>query len=239
MTTVLDRDRSRLLGAIEAEASDPSLHRFRVVADQLGIYLHIGSMPIRLAADAAANRSFLIAPTGAILARYDKIHMFDADPADGETYRESQLYRPGTAAVVADMDWARLGLTICYDVRFPHLYQSLAESEASVIAVPSAFTRTTGEAHWHVLLRARAIETGAFVIAAAQAGAHADGRETYGHSMIVDPWGTILAEAAREPGFILADVDPDLSVAARRRIPVLAHHRPYAPAAAARLKSVS
>jgi predicted amidohydrolase len=241
MTTILDRDRDRLLASIAPEASDPSLAGFRALAAELGIHLHIGSMAIALSSEAVANRSFLIGPDGAILARYDKIHMFDVDLAGGESYRESRLYRPGSEAVVADLPWARLGLTICYDVRFPDLHRALAKAGASVIAIPAAFTRTTGEAHWHVLVRARAIETGAFVIAAAQAGNHDDGRETYGHSMIVDPWGKILAEAEREPGFIIADIDPEMSAIVRGRLPVLANDRAFSPPASAspRLKSVS
>ena len=170
MTTILDRDRARLLAAIAPEASDPSLVRFRALARELGIHLHIGSMAIKLGEDGVANRGFLIGPDGGIVARYDKIHMFDVDLAGGESYRESRLYRPGSAAVVADLPWTRLGLTVCYDVRFPQLYRALAHAGAEVIAVPAAFTRTTGEAHWHVLLRARAIETGSCVIAAAQGG---------------------------------------------------------------------
>ena len=241
MTTILDRDRERLLAAISPEESDPSLAHFRALARELGIHLHVGSMAIKLGLDGVANRSFLIDPAGAILACYDKIHMFDVDLAGGESYRESRLYRPGNAAAIADLPWARLGLTVCYDVRFPHLYRALAKAGASVIAIPAAFTRTTGEAHWHVLIRARAIETGSFVIAAAQAGSHEDGRETYGHSMIVDPWGKILAEAGREPGVILADIDPAESVLVRGRLPALANDRPFtAPVVLApRLKSVS
>ena len=241
MTTILDRDRERLLAAISPEDSDPSLKRFRALAGELGIHLHIGSMAIRLSSDGVANRSFLIGPDGEVAARYDKIHMFDVDLAGGESYRESRLYRPGSAAAVADLPWARLGLTVCYDVRFPHLYRALAKAGATVIAIPAAFTRTTGEAHWHVLMRARAIETGSFVVAAAQGGSHEDGRETYGHSMIVDPWGKILAEADREPGFIVADIDPAEAIAVRGRLPSLANDRAFTPPAAPapRLKSVS
>jgi predicted amidohydrolase len=241
MTTILDRDRDRLLAAISPENVDPSLGRFRELATELGIYLHIGSMAVKLGGDAVANRAFLIAPDGGIIACYDKIHMFDVDLAGGESYRESRLYRPGSAAVVADLPWARLGLTICYDVRFPQLYRALAKAGASVIAIPAAFTRTTGEAHWHVLIRSRAIETGSFVIAAAQGGSHEDGRETFGHSMIVDPWGKILAEADREPGFIIAEIDPEMSATVRSRLPALANDRAFAPPAlpAPRLKSVS
>jgi predicted amidohydrolase len=247
MTTILDRDRARLLAAIDVQETDPSLARFKALAKDLGIHLHIGSMAIRLPGaaengeDAVANRSFLIGPDGAIVATYDKIHMFDVDLAGGESYRESRLYKPGDALVVAELPSARLGLTVCYDVRFPHLYRALAKAGADVIAVPAAFTRTTGAAHWHVLLRSRAIETGAFIVAAAQGGAHDDGRETYGHSLIVDPWGTVLAEADHaEPGFILAGIDPTTSALTRARIPSLANERAFAPLAPSvpRLKSV-
>ena len=234
MTNILDGERTRLLASVSPEESDPALARFRVLAKELAIHLHVGSMAVRLADDAeqrTANRAFLIAPTGEILARYDKIHTFDADLANGESYRESRLYRPGTQAVVADLPWTRLGVSICYDVRFPHLYRALVGAGAEVLAVPAAFTRTTGEAHWHVLLRARAIETGSWVIAAAQGGAHENGRETYGHSMIVDPWGRIVAEAGREPGVILAEIDPAESAKARAAIPVLANARAFQPPA--------
>jgi predicted amidohydrolase len=237
MTTILDRDRKRLLAAIAPEEADPSLAHFRQLAIELGIHLHIGSMAIRLGDDSVANRAFLIGPDGGILARYDKIHMYDVDLGNGESYRESKLYRPGGEAVVADLPWARLGLTVCYDVRFPQLFRSLARTGATIIAVPAAFTQTTGEAHWHVLLRARAIETGSYVVAAAQGGHHEDGRETYGHSIIVDPWGRVLAEAEREPGFIVADIDPTMSETTRQRIPALANERSFAaPASPAAVK---
>ena len=240
MTTILDRDRERLLAAIAPEESDPSLAAFRGLGRELGIHLHIGSMAVRLPGEGVANRSFLIGPDGRIITTYDKIHMFDVDLAGGESYRESRLYRPGSAAVVADLPDVRLGLSICYDMRFPHLYRALAEAGASLIAVPAAFTQTTGEAHWHVLLRARAIETGAFVIAAAQGGHHEDGRDTYGHSLIVDPWGKILAEAGTEPGIVFAEIDPAESAAVRQRLPSLANDRVFTPPAAPlRLKSVS
>ncbi len=234
MTNILDRERPRLLAAVAPEESDPSLARFRKLARDLGIHLHIGSMAIKLGEDGGdrvANRAFLIAPSGDILARYDKIHMFDVDLADGESYRESRLYRAGDRAVVADLPGTRLGLTICYDLRFPQLHRALAKAGAQVIAVPAAFTRTTGEAHWHVLLRARAIETGSWVVAAAQGGSHEDGRETYGHSMIVDPWGRIVAEAGSEPGVIFAEIDPADSARARAAIPALANERGFAPPA--------
>jgi predicted amidohydrolase len=247
MTTILDRDRDRLLASIAPEDGDPSLRRFRALAKELGIHLHIGSMAIRLDPAGApgqagvANRAFVIGPDGEVLARYDKIHMFDVDLAGGESYRESRLYRPGNTAAVIDLPWTRLGLSVCYDVRFPALYRALARAGAAVIAVPAAFTRTTGEAHWHVLLRARAIETGSFVIAAAQGGTHEDGRDTFGHSLIVDPWGKVLAEAGTEPGFITALLDPEESAVMRNRIPALANERSFAPPAAgpARLKTAS
>src|SRR5262249_39284120 len=183
--------------------------------------------------DGVANRSFLIGPDGALLARYDKIHMFDVDLADGESYRESRLYRPGNAAVVADLPWTRLGLSVCYDMRFPNLYRVLARSGSAVMAIPAAFTRTTGEAHWHGLLPARAVRTGSFVVAAAQGGHHQDGRDTFGHSMIVDPWGKILAEAGTDPGFVIAEIDPTVSATTRGRIPSLANERAFAAPVAA------
>jgi len=229
MTTVLDRRRERLLAAISPEETDPSLKRFRVLAAELGIHLHIGSMAVLLDGESVANRAFVIGPDGAVLARYDKIHMFDVDLGGGESYRESKLYRPGGAAVAVDLPWTRLGVTVCYDVRFPPLYRALAAAGAVIVAVPAAFTQTTGEAHWHVLLRARAIETGSYVIAAAQGGHHEDGRETYGHSMIVDPWGHVLAEAERDPTVIFADIDPEMSRTVRQRIPALANARAFAP----------
>jgi predicted amidohydrolase len=228
MTTILDRDKAALLAAIGPEEIDLSLQRFREIARELGIHLHIGSMAIKLGDDHIANRSFLIAPNGSVVGRYDKIHMFDVDLSGGESYRESATYRPGETAVVADLPWAKLGLTICYDVRFPALHRTLAKAGATVLAVPAAFTKKTGEAHWHVLLRSRAIETGSYVVAAAQAGHHEDGRDTYGHSMIVDPWGKILAEADDQPGFIIAEIDPAFSASARQAIPALANARDFA-----------
>ena len=232
MTTILDNKRARLMAAIEPQDTDRALEIFRELAAELGIHLHIGSMAIKLDENSVANRAFLIDSNGAIVASYDKIHMYDVDLGGGESYRESKLYRPGAAAVVADLPWTRLGITVCYDVRFPSLFHSLAVSGAAMIAVPAAFTQTTGEAHWHVLLRARAIETGSYVIAAAQGGHHEDGRETYGHSLIIDPWGRILAEAEREPGIIVAEIDPEISATTRQRIPALANERDFtAPSA--------
>ncbi|MCX5581236.1 carbon-nitrogen hydrolase family protein [Kaistia terrae] len=228
MTTILDRDKEALLASIGPEEIDPSLQRFREIARELGIHLHIGSMAIKLADDHIANRSFLIAPNGAIIGRYDKIHMFDVDLSGGESYRESATYRAGDTAIVADLPWTKIGLTICYDVRFPALHRTLAKAGASILAVPAAFTKKTGEAHWHVLLRSRAIETGSYIAAAAQAGHHEDGRDTYGHSMIIDPWGKILAEADDQPGFIIAEIDPAFSASARLAIPALVNARDFA-----------
>jgi predicted amidohydrolase len=227
MTNIMEIRRERLLASIVAEEADPSLAAFRELARKLAIYLHVGSLAIRLAGERAANRSFLIDRAGEIVARYDKIHMFDVDLANGESYRESRNFRPGELAVAADLPWGRLGLTICYDLRFPSLYRALAEGGSSMLAIPSAFTRQTGEAHWHVLVRARAIENGSFVFAAAQGGAHENGRETYGHSLIVDPWGRILGEGGVEPGIVLAQVDPAAVATARGRVPSLQHGRRF------------
>ncbi len=227
MTNILAAKREQLFAKIVAEEQDATLSTLRDLARRLAIYIHIGSLAIKASPEKAANRSFLIDRRGEIAARYDKIHMFDVDLAGGESYRESNTYRPGELAMVADLPWGRLGLTVCYDLRFPALYRALAEAGASFLAIPSAFTRQTGEAHWHVLQRARAIENGCFVFAAAQGGRHENGRETYGHSLIVDPWGRVLAEAGSEPGVIVAQIDPSEVVAARSRIPSLHHGRRF------------
>ncbi len=227
MTNIMEFRHDRLFATTVPEESDICLATFRELARTLGIYLHIGSLAIKVSPDHAANRSFLINPKGEIVARYDKIHMFDVDLADGESYRESRNYRAGDFGIVADLPWGRLGLSICYDLRFPALYRALAEAGASFLAVPSAFTRQTGEAHWHVLLRARAIENGCFVFAAAQGGKHENGRETFGHSLIVDPWGRILAEGGTEPGIVLAKIDLAEIATARGRIPSLQHGRRF------------
>jgi len=227
MTNILAAKREQLFAKIVAEEQDATLATLRELARKLAIYIHIGSLAIKASPEKAANRSFLIDRRGKIAARYDKIHMFDVDLAGGESYRESNTYRPGELAMVADLPWGRLGLTVCYDLRFPALYRALAEAGASFLAIPSAFTRQTGEAHWHVLQRARAIENGCFVFAAAQGGRHENGRETYGHSLIVDPWGRILAEGGAEPGVIIAQIDPSEVVAARSRIPSLHHGRRF------------
>jgi len=227
-TALMARDGGARLERSTTEERDAALPSFRALAAELGIWLLIGSLAIKVSETHTANRSFLIDPAGAIAVRYDKIHLFDVDLPGGERYRESNSVAGGERAVTVDLPWARLGLSVCYDLRFPHLYRTLAKAGASVLAVPSAFTETTGKAHWHVLLRARAIENGAFVIAPAQGGAHANGRRTYGHSLIVSPWGEILAEADEEPCVIVADIDPAQSADARARIPSLGHDRPFA-----------
>jgi deaminated glutathione amidase len=227
MTNVMEIRRERLFATIVAEEADPSLAAFRALARKHAIHIHVGSLAIRLTGERAANRSLLIDRAGDIVARYDKIHMFDVDLANGESYRESRSYRPGELAVAADLPWGRLGLTICYDLRFPALYRALAEAGSSMLAIPSAFTCQTGEAHWHVLLRARAIENGSFVLAAAQGGKHESGRETYGHSLVVDPWGRILAEGGVEPGVIMAKIDLAAVALARGRMPSLQNGRRF------------
>jgi len=227
MTNIMEVKRERLFATIADEELDPTLAALRQAARKFSIYVHIGSLAVKVLPDKAVNRSFLIDRRGNVIARYDKIHMFDVDLANGESYRESRNYRPGDLAVVADLPWGRLGITVCYDLRFPALYRALAEAGASFFSIPSAFTRQTGEAHWHALIRARAIENGCFVFAAAQGGKHENGRETFGHSLVVDPWGQILAEGGTEPGLILADIDPAQVAAARSRIPSLHHGRRF------------
>jgi predicted amidohydrolase len=210
-----------------AEQDDKALPQFTHLAEELGIWLVVGSLAIKVEEGKTANRSYLIGPNGRIAARYDKIHLFDVNLASGESYRESNTVAPGAEAVVAATPFARVGLSVCYDLRFPHLYRALAKAGAEILTVPSAFTETTGKPHWHVLLRARAIETGCFVIAPAQGGTHANGRKTYGHSLIVGPWGDILAEAGKNPGLITADLDLGEVAEVRGRLPSLQHDRPF------------
>lgn len=226
MTSLVERSRADLFGKVGPEERDPTLSALREVARERGVVVHVGSLAVR-SGEKIANRAFVIDSTGAVLARYDKVHLFDVDLPNGESWRESATYTGGDAAVLAELPWGLLGVTICYDVRFPALYRALAEAGASFLSAPACFTRQTGEAHWHVLHRARAIETGAFMISAAQAGLHEDGRETFGHSLIVDPWGRVLAEGGREPGIVVASVDPTLVTDARGRIPTLKHARPF------------
>jgi predicted amidohydrolase len=227
VSNLIQKNRKALFELLAPEEEDLSLKAYRELARELKIHLHIGSLALRATPERAVNRSFLIAPDGIILASYDKIHMFDIELDGGESYRESANYQPGETAVISDLPWGRIGLTICYDVRFPALYRALAESGASFITVPSAFTVRTGEAHWHTLLRARAIENGCYIFAAAQAGKHESGRQTYGHSLIVDPWGAVLAEGGVEPGVVTAKIDPAKVESARKSIPSLQHGRRF------------
>ncbi len=223
MTNAIDRDTARLSSSLPEGEEIAEVRAFSEAASEHGIWLLIGSMAIRRGDGRLANRSFLFGPDGVVAARYDKIHMFDVSLENGESWRESRIYQPGDKAVVVETPLAAIGLTICYDVRFPTLYRALARAGAEVICVPAAFTRQTGRAHWKTLLTARAIECGAFVIAAAQGGVHEDGRETFGHSLIISPWGDILTEArGDEPGVILAEIDPKRVAAARTQIPSLA-----------------
>ncbi|MES0128458.1 carbon-nitrogen hydrolase family protein [Mesorhizobium sp. M0029] len=229
MTGALIRDKEAGAASFTSEDKDIVVATARKLASELGVFLHIGSTAILRADGKLANRALLFGPDGATLATYDKIHMFDVDLDNGESWRESAAYEPGTEAVVTEIDGARLGFAVCYDLRFPQLFRAEAMAGADLLSVPAAFTRQTGEAHWHVLLRARAIENGAYVVAAAQGGLHEDGRETYGHSLIVDPWGRILAEADHDdPEVIIAEIDTAQSSAARKKIPNLKNARDFA-----------
>jgi len=222
---MLEPRRPRLLEKVEPEESHSALSALRKLAAETGAWLLVGSLAVKLSEEQVANRSYLLNGHGEIVAFYDKIHMFDVTLPSGESYRESATFVPGKRAVVAETPWGRIGLTVCYDLRFAALYRALAEAGAEILTVPSAFTRTTGRAHWHVLLRARAIETGCFVIAPAQTGTHDQGRQTYGHSLIVAPWGEVLADAGEDVGFVVADLDLDRVEEARRMVPALTHDR--------------
>lgn len=227
MTSLVEREKARLFANVTVPDEDPTLAALREVARERGIVVQIGSLAVRNG-DKIANRAFLIDAAGAVTASYDKVHLYDVDLPNGERWRESATYTGGACAVVADTPWAPIGVSICYDIRFPALFRALAEAGATVITAPACFTRQTGEAHWHVLHRARAIETGSFMISAAQGGQHEDGRETYGHSLIVDPWGKVLADAGgNQPGIILAEIDLARVTEARARIPALLHARPF------------
>ena len=228
MTGLLDRDRARAASAIVGEDGDVVLAAAREAAARLGLWLQLGSLALRPggAETRYVNRGFLIDDAGAVRARYDKIHLFDVDLATGERWRESAAYAPGQGAVVADTPAGRLGLSICYDLRFPDLYRALSDAGAELLAIPAAFTVPTGEAHWHVLMRVRAIEAGCFVVAAAQSGTHEDGRVTYGHSLVVDPWGAVLLDMGGRPGVGFAEVDLARLHEVRSRIPALKHRRP-------------
>jgi predicted amidohydrolase len=226
-TNIMAENNRAKLAATFDEANDPSIPAFSALAKDLKVWLLIGSLHIKVSETRTANRSFLFAPDGAVTARYDKIHLFDSTVAAGESYRESAQVEGGHEAVLADTDFGPLGITVCYDLRFPQLYRRLAQKGAFAFTIPSSFTVPTGEAHWHVLMRARAIENGAFVIAPAQGGLHANGRKTYGHSLIIGPWGDILAEAGTEPGVIVAEIDPALAAEARAKVPSLQHDREF------------
>ena len=228
MTGALVRDRAMLKSLITSAERDAMAAKAGALAAELGIHIHVGSTAIARDDGKVANRAFLFGPDGGLIANYDKIHMFDVDLDNGESWRESNTYEPGSETVVADLGFAQLGMSICYDLRFPQLFRAQALAGAEVLTVPAAFTRQTGEAHWLVLLRARAIENGAYLIAAAQGGKHEDGRETYGHSMVVDPWGAVVAEAEHdEPGVIVADIDIAQVAASRRKVPNLSNARPF------------
>jgi predicted amidohydrolase len=231
ITNIVQRRKAEAEPHVVAEDAEPVLAALRGVAAEAGVHVHIGSLVVK-DGDRWANRAFLIGPDGAIIARYDKIHMFDVDLPDGDRYRESDTYAPGDCTALAQVGEATLGMTICFDVRFPRLYEALAMEGATVIAIPAAFTAVTGAAHWHLLVRTRAVENGVFVIAAAQEGAHEDGRRTYGHSLIVDPWGRVLAEATETPSVIVADLDLSEVEKVRGQVPVLTARRPFSVARA-------
>ncbi|WCT72129.1 carbon-nitrogen hydrolase family protein [Sphingomonas naphthae] len=231
MSGLLDRDRKRAAPNLYAQADDPVLAAVRAAAAKAGLWVQLGSLAVREGdGGRMANRGYVIDDSGAIRAHYDKIHLFDVDLPSGESWRESAAYAGGDRAVVAETPWGRLGLSICYDLRFPLLFQALSNAGAAIIAIPAAFTVPTGRAHWSVLQRARAIESGAFVVAAAQAGVHADERETYGHSMVIDPWGQVLLEMDAEPGLAFCDIDLDQIAAVAARVPVVKHRKAIGPA---------
>jgi len=227
MVGYLDRDRKRAASRLTSEADCLALNAVRDAAAKAGLWVHIGSLPLRDERSDGrwANRSFVIDDGGAIRARYDKIHLFDVDLATGESWRESSVYGPGEHVVAVDTPWTRMGLTVCYDMRFPDLYRMLTNAGATMLLVPAAFTIPTGQAHWHVMLRARAIEGAAFVIAPAQTGVHADGRETYGHSLAVDPWGVVQLDMGDAPGLSMVDLDLSQVDAVRARVPSIANRR--------------
>ncbi|KKC24344.1 carbon-nitrogen hydrolase family protein [Sphingomonas sp. SRS2] len=227
MSGLLDRDRKRAVAHLRDEASDPVLAAVRAAAAEAGIWVDLGSLALKGGADGRlVNRGFVIDGKGEIRARYDKIHLFDVDLPTGESWRESAAYAPGERTVIATTPWAKIGLSICYDMRFPDLYRALSNAGAEILSVPAAFTVPTGKAHWHILLRARAIEAGAFVIAAAQYGVHDDGRATFGHSLVVDPWGEILLDMGEGEGVGFADLDMARIADVRSRVPALQHRRP-------------
>lgn len=230
MTTLLERDRDRFRAEMMMIDTNEIIAAFASAAKTHGVHLLIGSMPVALDSQRFANRSFLFAPNGSLAATYDKLHLFDVAIDGNNMWTESALYAGGNHAVLVETPLANIGLSICYDLRFAALYRTLAQMGAQILTVPSAFTRPTGEAHWHALLRARAIETGCFVLAPAQGGVHEDGRETYGHSLVIDPWGAVIAEADHDsPECVFAELSLDQVDAARRRLPSLKHDRAFQP----------
>lgn len=230
MSGLLDRDRKRASAHLSAESDDPVLVAVRQAAAEQSMWVHLGSLALRSDndPDRCVNRGFVIDNTGAICARYDKIHLFDVDLDTGESWRESSVYDAGEVAVIADTPAGKLGLSVCYDLRFADLYRALSDAGATMLTIPAAFTVPTGKAHWHVLTRARAIESAAFVVAAAQVGSHEDGRKTYGHSLVIDPWGEVLLDMGDEPGIGFAEIDSARVREVRKSIPVIAHRRAFA-----------
>lgn len=230
MSGLLDSDGKRAATHVVEEAHDPVLARVRAATARAGIWVHLGSLALKSESGGElwANRAFVIDPAGDIAARYDKIHLFDVDLPTGESWRESSRYAPGPGATLVDTPVGRLGLSICYDMRFPALFQALSGEGATILSVPAAFTVPTGQAHWHTLLRARAIENACWLVAAAQVGTHEDGRRTYGHSLVVDPWGKVVLDMEETPGLAVVEIDPAAVNDVRTRVPVLAHRRPIA-----------
>ena len=229
MTGLVQQSRKEFFARVEKADSNPVAARASELARELGIYLHIGSTPVLIGKQKAANRAYVFGPDGVLKATYDKIHMFDVDLDNGESWRESAVYQPGQNGIIVDIEGVRVGLTVCYDCRFPELHTAYARAGVAVLTGPSCFTRQTGTAHWHVLLRSRAIENGAFMIAAAQGGEMEDGRSTYGHSLIINPWGEVIAQVAGEdPGIALAEIDTREVNAARDKIPNLVNNRTFA-----------
>lgn len=226
-THLMEMNRKVVMDKVFYQDEDPGLARFRELAAEFGIWLHIGSLITKVAEDRLANRAHLIAPSGEIAASYDKMHMFDVDLGGGEVYRESTLYKPGTEAHVVKTPIGTFGISVCYDLRFPYLYRAMADAGANIMLIPAAFTKPTGEAHWHTLQRARAIETGSFVLAAAQTGHHATGRDTYGHSLGINPWGEVLVDGGTAVGVSYCDIDLAKVAEARQKIPSLTHTRTF------------
>ena len=228
MTGILQKNRRGLFAEITVQEGDALVSHSSKLAKELSIWLHIGSHAVLIGEAKAANRAFLFNPSGELIITYDKIHMFDVDLDNGESWRESKVYQPGEKSCLVEVNEAKLGMSVCYDIRFPHLYREYALAGAQILTAPAAFTRQTGRVHWHILQRSRAIENGAFLISAAQGGDHEDGRETYGHSVVINPWGEIIAELAHEePGFVVAEIDLNQVFQARQKIPNLKNSREF------------